>query len=117
MPHKPKKPCAFPGCPNLTDGRYCEAHASQANREYNRYRRDPGSNKVYGRLWKTIRALYLAKHPLCERCLKAGRTVPAEEVHHIVPVAEGGGHEESNLMALCKSCHSAITISSTNSRR
>lgn len=23
MPRKPKKPCAYPGCPNLTEGRYC----------------------------------------------------------------------------------------------
>ena len=117
MPHKPKKPCAFPGCPNLTDGRYCEVHALQANREYNKYRRDPDSNKIYGRRWKTIRALYLSKHPLCEQCLKAGRYVPAEEVHHIIPIAEGGTHEESNLMSLCKSCHSAITAAAENRHR
>lgn len=26
MPRKPKRPCSFPGCPNLTDGRFCEEH-------------------------------------------------------------------------------------------
>ena len=24
MPRKPKRPCSHPGCPNLTDGRFCE---------------------------------------------------------------------------------------------
>lgn len=32
-------------------------------------------------------------------------TVPADEVHHIKPIALGGTHSEDNLMALCKSCH------------
>lgn len=31
MPRKPKKPCAYPGCPNLTDGRYCPEHQSKEN--------------------------------------------------------------------------------------
>ncbi|MEG0835608.1 MAG: HNH endonuclease [Christensenellaceae bacterium] len=27
----------------------------------------------------------------------------------MVPLANGGTHDESNLMALCKECHSRIT--------
>lgn len=27
------------------------------------------------------------------------------EVHHIVPVSEGGGDEQTNLVTLCKECH------------
>ncbi|MCR1954151.1 HNH endonuclease, partial [Clostridioides mangenotii] len=23
MPKKPKRPCSYPGCPELTDGRFC----------------------------------------------------------------------------------------------
>jgi 5-methylcytosine-specific restriction protein A len=38
-------------------------------------------------------------------------------VHHILPLANGGTNEEGNLIALCKSCHSKITIGSTNSRQ
>ena len=26
MPKKPKRPCSYPGRPNLTDGRYCPEH-------------------------------------------------------------------------------------------
>ena len=27
------------------------------------------------------------------------------EIHHIVPVSEGGGDEPSNLVTLCHDCH------------
>jgi 5-methylcytosine-specific restriction protein A len=33
----------------------------------------------------------------------------AAEVHHILPLSQGGTHAEANLMALCKECHSRIT--------
>lgn len=30
MPHKPKRPCRYPGCPNLCDtGTYCEEHRKE----------------------------------------------------------------------------------------
>ena len=35
---------------------------------------------------------------------------PTEEIHHIVPLSHGGTHAEDNLMALCKPCHSRITV-------
>jgi 5-methylcytosine-specific restriction protein A len=87
-----------------------------AERQYNHYGRDPETNKRYGRAWKKIRARFLSKHPLCEQCKKAGRLTPAEEVHHILPLADGGTNDESNLMALCKSCHSKITAASGNGK-
>ena len=31
------------------------------------------------------------------------------EVHHIIPLRDGGTNDINNLMALCKSCHSEIT--------
>lgn len=27
MPRKPKKPCRYPGYPNLTESAYCEEHS------------------------------------------------------------------------------------------
>ena len=39
MPRKPKRPCSFPGCPKLTDGRFCEEHEKQENRRYEKYDR------------------------------------------------------------------------------
>ena len=108
MPRKPKKPCAYPGCPNLTDGRYCPEHQAQVNREYEKYGRDPRTKRRYGRAWKRIRDKYAAEHPFCELCFERGVIVPTEEIHHKKPLSEGGTHDRSNLIALCKSCHSRI---------
>jgi 5-methylcytosine-specific restriction protein A len=117
MPYKAKKPCAYPGCRELTAKRFCPAHHKQDAREYERYRRDPETRKRYGQAWRVIRAGYTAAHPLCERCKVAGRVVPAQEVHHVIPLAGGGTHDESTLMALCSSCHSGITLSENNKRK
>ena len=51
---------------------------------------------------------YAAAHPLCEMCLKEGRLTPVEEVHHIVPLSQGGTHRNDNLMSLCQSCHTKL---------
>ena len=118
MPYKPKRPCSYPGCPRLTSGRYCEEHLRILSAYYGLlrpldfirpYRLDPASKRRYGRAWKRIRDRYIAAHPLCEQCKRAGKITPAEEVHHILPLSKGGTHVESNLMALCKRCHSEIT--------
>ena len=99
MPRKPKRPCSYPGCPNLTEERYCEEHKKLANRQYDRYSRDKAARKLYASSeWKRIRALFLTAHPLCEQCRKEGR------------LRRGGTHDESNLMALCKPCHSRISV-------
>lgn len=108
MPKYPKRPCSFPGCPNLTDGQYCEKHRKKAQRQYDRYERAPDIRRKYGRAWQRIRDSYVREHPLCEQCLKEGRLIPVDEVHHIVPVRKGGTHERKNLMSLCRSCHNKI---------
>ena len=109
MPNRPKRPCSHPGCPNLTDGRFCEEHEKQEASRYEKYDRDPAVRRRYGRAWKRIRDRYIAAHPLCEQCQKEGRMTPAQEVHHILPLSRGGTHAEANLMALCTPCHSSIT--------
>jgi 5-methylcytosine-specific restriction protein A len=115
MPRKPLKPCAYPYCPNLTRERYCSEHKTLANREYNQQRSVETSQR-YGYQWTKIRQLFLAKHPLCERCLLENRLIPATEVHHKLPLSDGGTHSDDNLQALCKSCHSRITVTSTNTQ-
>lgn len=109
MPKKPKRPCSYPGCPKLTDGRFCYEHQKQENQRYEKYDRSPEMKKRYGRAWKRIRDRHITQYPLCEMCKNHGRLTPAEEVHHILPLSQGGTHEDSNLMSLCKSCHSEIT--------
>ena len=110
MPRKPKHPCSYPGCPELVESgeRFCEKHAREEAKRYERYDRDPKTRRRYGRAWKRIRDSYAAAHPLCEQCLKEGRYTQTEEIHHIKPLSEGGTHARSNLMALCKECHARI---------
>ena len=108
MPYKPKHPCSYPGCPNLTDRRFCPEHEKQENARYEKYDRDPAVRRRYGRAWKRIRDSYAKAHPLCEECLKQGKIVPMDEVHHKLPLSEGGTHARDNLISLCKSCHSRI---------
>lgn len=108
MPRKPKHPCSHPGCPNLTDRRFCEEHEKLANRNYDKYERDKAAKRKYGRAWKRIRDKYVSLHPFCEICYEHGILVEAEEVHHKKPLREGGTHDRENLIALCKSCHSRI---------
>ena len=117
MPYKPRRPCSHPGCAALVEGRFCETHAQANARDYSRYRRDPETNRRYGAAWRKIRAAYIAAHPLCEECQRAGRLTPAREVHHILPLSQGGGHAVENLMALCTPCHSGFTLAENNRQR
>lgn len=110
MPRKPKRPCGYPGCPNLTEKLYCPEHEKTARQKYDKYERNPDTNKKYGRAWKRIRDRYASTHPLCEKCLEEGRVALTEEVHHILPVSRGGTHDPENLMSLCRSCHNKLHL-------
>ena len=76
MPTKPKRPCSYPRCPKLTDGRFCEEHAKVEAKRYEKYDRDPAVRRRYGRAWKRIRDRYIQEHPLCELCQQEGRLAP-----------------------------------------
>ena len=108
MPRKPKHPCAYPGCPELTDERYCDKHKKQRGKEYEQYGRKYNRSERYGASWRKVRERYAAAHPYCEECFANGKMVPMEHVHHIVPLEEGGTNDTDNLMSLCKSCHSKL---------
>src|SRR5215469_5061732 len=98
---KAKKPCTQRGCAELTSGRYCNTHAKAVMRDYNRYHRDPESNKRYGSRWKAVRDTFIAANPLCAVCQHEGRLIPAVLVHHKRPLADGGTNNHDNLMSLC----------------
>ena len=104
------KPCKHPGCPKLTAGNFCKEHEKQRSREYEKYDRKPEDRKRYGSKWRRIRNAYVKEHPVCEMCLLEHRATPVEEVHHIYPLDHGGTNDFINLMSLCKSCHSRITV-------
>ena len=107
MPYAPKKKCAYPGCGvKVEKGEYyCDKHKIKRPSAAKRY-----GNEGYGRKWRKYRAIYLNTHPLCEECLKLGRTKEATVVDHIIPVSRGGSFWDSdNHQALCKQCHDMKT--------
>lgn len=95
------KPCAMPGCPNiaLKGNSRCALHITPTLDD-----RPSPSARGYDRAWQATRKRFLHRNPLCESCGSI-----ATEVHHIVMLANGGTHDETNLMPLCKRCHSRIT--------
>lgn len=124
MPRKAKKPCRYHSCPNLTEDSsgYCEKHKTEyqktISRNYDKYLRNNIEHRErYGYQWRKLRALFLSRNPLCEMCRHEGRFTDATEVHHIKPLSEGGTNNIENLMALCKSCHSRITMTTENQKR
>jgi len=109
-PRKPRKPCSFPGCPELTEDRYCDKHKKEVDSEYNRtsshYKHLYNSSR-----WRRLRIQFIRVHPLCEVCKRKGVVNAAEIVDHIKPHQgnEGLFWNESNWQALCKSCHDRKT--------
>ncbi len=104
MPRKPKRPCRYPGCPNLSDGVYCDVHRVL-------FARENAASRGYGSQWRTARARFLRSHPLCAECMKQGNLTPATVVDHIIP-HRGDMKlfwDESNWQALCESCHNQKT--------
>lgn len=64
------------------------------------------------RQWKKCREAYKKSVGyLCEECLRNGKIVPAEDVHHIQKLTPQNVNDPSialsfsNLMALCNPCH------------
>ncbi|MEW6622133.1 MAG: HNH endonuclease [Bacillota bacterium] len=86
MPRKPKSPCRHPGCPELTEDRFCVHHQQEYRREYNREQRPDYSRKLYrSTRWRRLRRRFLQENPLCVDCKKTGRLIEATVVDHITP--------------------------------
>jgi 5-methylcytosine-specific restriction protein A len=105
MPRKPLKPCKHPGCPELTENRFCKKHR-------NIYERKSANARGYDSRWRKSRKRFLNANPLCVECLKVDRLVEATVVDHIIPhrVDKELFWDESNWQALCKKCHDRKTM-------
>ena len=108
MPKHPKRPCRYPGCPNLCEsGTYCPEHSAESPDRL----RGSAAERGYDAKWRRARKLFLQRHPLCANCLSQGVLTPATVVDHIVP--HRGDHrlfwDEQNWQPLCKSCHDRKT--------
>jgi 5-methylcytosine-specific restriction protein A len=84
MPGRPPKPCAYQGCPQLTQERFCSTHQSFKRRQRDSQRPN-SSRRGYGYRWQQAREAFLRRHPLCVMCLEENRYEPATVVDHVVP--------------------------------
>lgn len=79
----------------------CKAHQA----------RPTAAKRGYGAKWQKTRVAYLASHPLCVECEKAGRLTAATDVDHIKPHRGDMGlfWDRSNWQSLCGLCHKRKT--------
>ena len=78
-------------------------------------RRPSASQRGYGVHWRWLRRCMLRDHPLCADPFGLHASddyglVPAQHVDHIIPLADGGTNDESNLQCLCAPCHGRKTV-------
>ncbi len=106
MPMKPKRPCKHPGCPRLTNDRYCDQHTNLHTGD-----RAGAFERGYSSRWQKARKQFLARHPLCEECQRTGKLTPATVVDHIKPHRGNAAlfWDEKNWQPLCKKCHDRKT--------
>ena len=117
MPYKAARPCATPGCPNLTTNtpRYCDVHLKQKQQRTRTYddNRGTASQRGYDARWQKARRIYLSEHPLCVLCQQEGRVTAASVVDHIIP--HRGDYslmwDENNWQSLCTHHHAIKTAS------
>jgi 5-methylcytosine-specific restriction protein A len=63
-----------------------------------------------GRPWRRKREEILKRDSyLCVPCKQQDRITLASEVDHVIPQAEGGSEDDSNLQSICEACHKAKT--------
>ena len=116
MPSAALRPCTgSPTCPHFAG--QCPTHAKKADRHVQGTAQERG----YDYAWSSFSKRRLEMFPICgqqhidgslkpthSRCLRDGRTTPAQCVDHIVPVSKGGGmYDIANHQSLCIPCNSA----------
>ena len=123
---RPPRPCKKPACPGVTQdpSGYCEKHqpygAELKRQRVTRYEahRPNRIKRGHDAHWYKFRKVYLHRNPLCAMCAKDSWTREAVHIHHIKALADGGEkYDEANLMPVCHSCHSKITLAENNKKR
>jgi len=116
MPLKKQHKCNKLGCNNLTRNRFCKEHEyiqiqerKTIDKRYNQVRTDDKEQAFYKTTgWKQARKSALARdNYLCQDCMKLGYVVPAQTVHHIIPIKVMWQLRLiiDNMICLCESCH------------
>lgn len=99
MPTAAPKPCVV--CQTLvTDGgQRCQAHARKV---WSKYADAP--KRVTGRRLQAQRHALFSREPLCRLCAQRGLATVATIRDHIVPLAEGGTDDDTNIQPICAAC-------------
>lgn len=114
------RPCGHSGCRGTAAiGRFCSAHAdsARATRPYDAWR-GSSTSRGYDADWRRIRAQALERdRRQCQHCLKRGLVKRATDVHHIITIEDAPWLRLvlTNLISLCKECHSSITATRDSS--
>ena len=109
LPQRAKSICRKVACGKavLVTG-FCQKH--QVKSGWTDTKTSSSSERGYGWEWRKLRLKVLHRDKgLCKTCLVRGQITVATEVDHIIAKANGGTDDESNLQALCHSCHAKKT--------
>jgi 5-methylcytosine-specific restriction protein A len=93
MPTAPPRYCSTPGCPQKQP---CSVHV----RVQGRYGWRNDTHRIRGRRLQRLRSDLLSDEPFCRACHVRLATIR----DHVVPLAEGGTDDPSNIQPLCPSC-------------
>lgn len=101
-PWAPLKPCLVAGCALKRDREgQCAVHGTGRWPED----RPNAGQRGYGHRWRQIRAVILARDPICRICHRA----PSVQCDHIIARSAGGDDSAGNLRGVCKRCHDSRT--------
>jgi len=78
-------------------------------RKVKQSRRGSARERGYDRRWEKWRAWYLAQpgNQLCVACSEEGKTTPARDLHHRLPLQHFPSYKKAewNILPLCQRCH------------
>jgi 5-methylcytosine-specific restriction enzyme A len=117
MPRRAPSPCTYPGCPELVDHGRCPAHRADTDRQYHSTPEAKSRKRIYNsKRWRGVRRAVLRANPWCSTPDCGALAV---HVDHLIPLGQwqGDPFDRSNLVGLCKPCHSRKTAGETLGRR
>lgn len=94
MPWSARRPCRTVGCGHLQP---CPVHRERAWVRPSR----AAAVRTRGATWQRLVAEVIADEPVCYLC--GARA--SETADHVVPLAEGGTNDRSNLRGACRRCN------------
>ncbi len=109
-----RQPCAKPCCPALVPvrTRHCPKHQRQSHAR-DRERRGSSYQRGYGKRWRKLRLIILARDPICVDC----GIEPSIHVDHIKPKpidVDAADFTEEELQGMCETCHNRKTRGEMN---